>query len=300
MGIGRGRAIAQQRQHRVVVGQARQQCVQTFARLLKLGPGGVEQVVRQPVDAGFEHAHAAGGALEDTERAPVAHQQVEGGVGGTVAGQVLQGGLGTGVVLQGHAHQRAARGGAGNMAARVAIVGQRGEASVTAQPHPGAAGLEVAPGEDVAGVGPPVRGRCRSIQEFVAVRGDDQRVRFMRLPGEDDQAHRSALLDEMLDVPGSAFGDEVRKPVRDSLRFEHDHEGRAIADVLIDLHPGRRVVRPLHQPALHTRATGRGGLHGRDTGAGDLHILLRANPVIDIDVREHALSHRVWPPSGKG
>ncbi len=29
----------------------------------------------------------------------------------------------------------------------------------------------------------------------------------MRLPGEDDQAHRSALLDEMLDVPGSAFGD---------------------------------------------------------------------------------------------
>ncbi len=65
---------------------------------LQLGPGGVEQVVRQPVDAGFEHAYAAGG-LEDTERAPVAHQQVEGGVGRTVAGQVLQGGLGTGVVL---------------------------------------------------------------------------------------------------------------------------------------------------------------------------------------------------------
>ncbi len=46
----------------------------------------------------------------------------------------------------------------------------------------------------------------------------------------------------------------------------------------IDLHPGRRVVRPLHQPAPWHPATGRRGLHGRDTGAGDLHSCSRANP----------------------
>ena len=83
---------------------------------------------------------------------------------------------------------RAARALARGHPTRFAHVGHRGEAAAAVDAQPGAASLEITPGEDI-GIFPPVRVTARARVVLVAIGDHDQRVIGMLLPGKQDQAH---------------------------------------------------------------------------------------------------------------
>ena len=56
---------------------------------------------------------------------------------------------------------------------RIAEIRHGRKAAGSMHAEPCAAGLQVAPGDDVSGIGPPVGALCRTPMEFVAVRGDE-------------------------------------------------------------------------------------------------------------------------------
>src|SRR5258706_16149829 len=87
------------------------------------------------------------------------------------------------------ADQRPSRRGAGFHVRRVAIVGQRREAPVQSDAEPGAAGFEIASGEDVRMVVPEGGRRSGASEILVAVGRDDQTAAGMRAPGKRDEAH---------------------------------------------------------------------------------------------------------------
>jgi hypothetical protein len=85
--------------------------------------------------------------------------------------------------------QRAARFRGRAPVRRVAKIGDRGEAGVTRDSHPRAAGLKVAAGEKIGMIGPPVRGLGGTLAPFVAIGRDHQRQVGARSPRDHDEAH---------------------------------------------------------------------------------------------------------------
>ena len=141
------------------------------------------------MDTGFELPHRTRGAFQAGQRAGMTDQDVERVVIVAASGQ-----FGEPVHRLGRGRQEAC----GQLSARslafpdqrgVAIVGQRREASVACDAHPGTAFLEVTAGQDVA-VGPESGGGGRAGEELVPIGGDHQRVVGMRPPGDEDEAHR--------------------------------------------------------------------------------------------------------------
>jgi hypothetical protein len=69
-------------------------------------------------------------------------------------------------------------------------IGDGREAPGFADRKPGAARLQVAPGEYRFIIGPPVCILRRAAVRLIAVASEDQAVSWMALPGEYDEAHR--------------------------------------------------------------------------------------------------------------
>jgi hypothetical protein len=124
------------------------------------------------------------------ERRAVENQHVEAGIVGAAVRQEpheISRGL---VVGQEPGNQQAARRGVLSLCAFRAKIGDDGQAAVPAQAEPGAAGLEVAAGEQVGGVGPPLKRRGRPGVELVALSDEHQRVGGVNLIGRYQKAHR--------------------------------------------------------------------------------------------------------------
>src|SRR2546428_9719970 len=86
------------------------------------------------------------------------------------------------------ADQRAAGGRAGFLVRGISVVRERGESPIQGYAEPGAAGLEIAPGEDVRMLVPEPGGRSRPPEIPVPGRGHDQTIARVRPAREYGQA----------------------------------------------------------------------------------------------------------------
>ena len=75
--VGGGAVVAQEFAQWRVVGQGPQRAGKAGFAGRDLGPGGVEQMIGEGVDAGLEDARAAAGALVDAEAVAIRNKQVE-------------------------------------------------------------------------------------------------------------------------------------------------------------------------------------------------------------------------------
>jgi hypothetical protein len=88
---------------------------------------------------------------------------------------------------------------------RVAEIGQRGKAPVARYAEPSAALLQIAPGEHLRMIVPPVGRRRRARIELVAVSGDDEAIVRVRLYGEQQQAHAQSRSNSLMLVFARVF-----------------------------------------------------------------------------------------------
>src|SRR5262249_13301616 len=152
----------------------------------------VEKKVAQPVGSGLEAPGLAIAVGHPPELGSVADEKVEAAIGSGFPSDFAD-------VLRGRlpiCEKTTDQGTPGLRRTRLrstAIVRHRGEPAAARDAHPGAARLEVAPGQDRGLVRPERRRRGRAGVELVAVRGGDEPRLPRALPGEQDEAHQLAL-----------------------------------------------------------------------------------------------------------
>jgi hypothetical protein len=155
-----------------------------------LRPGGAEFGIGETVDAGLEiFAVPAVGRVD--EPLAVEQQQVEAPVGRRVqsVGEFVRTDpAGEESLGQEPAAERRLGG------ALLREIGDRGEPAGAAHAEPGAAGGEVAAGEQVGAVFPILCRAGRARVEFVAIGRHHQRVGRIRIEGEQHQAHRACVI----------------------------------------------------------------------------------------------------------
>ena len=188
--VGRRLRVGQQGKQAFVIGVV-QGLLQALAGTQQLRPGRIEAGIGQPVDAFAELARLGLARIEVPQLPAVAEQQVE-------TAELLQ------LRLQlGHELGRALRAGekacrqlatrgAAQRLARIADIGQGGEAPVGAEAQPGAAGLQVTAGHQTGHIVPGRQRGGRAGIELVAVGGHQQGQGVAGAPGKDDQAHGRA------------------------------------------------------------------------------------------------------------
>ena len=151
------------------------------------------------IDGEFFDPAAVTGEAEPKRIAIVGEHEIERAISLAVdVGQGVRRGLGIGVIER-LEDQLAARPLARRRPERPRSVEDTGQYAVIVEPEPGAAGLEVLAGNDVAAVGPmAVRRQPRPINHFIAVGTNDDRPVMIGASEENQGAHGLA---------GLAFGD---------------------------------------------------------------------------------------------
>jgi len=181
--------VVQESKNRLRVERSVEQRRKPCLCLLDLGPGRVQQVVRQAVNARCDARRALAAVGEEKHRSYVSHEQAEAVV---VRGALFHE---SHVLLRACppgeeiGDQRPARGRARLPVRGIPVVRQRSESPVQGDAEPGASGFQIAPGEDIRMVVPESGLRSRTPEILVAVGRDDLSVARMRTPGERDQAH---------------------------------------------------------------------------------------------------------------
>src|SRR5207237_7553524 len=127
-------------------------------------------------------------AAEIEEARAVADDQVEAVVLGRARGKIREEARRRLVAQQEFGDERAARARGRALVGRIAEIGDRREASAARDAHPRAAGLKVAPGEELGALGPPVRRLRRALAPLIAVGRDDEGHVAARGPREGGEA----------------------------------------------------------------------------------------------------------------
>src|SRR5450631_715452 len=152
-------------------------------------------MIRQTVYAGNECNARAAHAFINARVFAVRKNQVETIVRGAHPLQVSQVFLDGTDGLQDAGDQRTAAWCAGTLLLRRPVIRQRSEAPRARDSEPRASRHEIAPGENLRPVGPPMRSLGRALKRFVSVGCDDARIPGMSPPGNENQAHRQLALE---------------------------------------------------------------------------------------------------------
>ncbi len=156
----------------------------------RLWPGRVEQGVRQAIHARRQFVALHRDIAEGNQPLAVTEQQVE-AVVCQLAVQRIEIGVDAVLAAQEIGDQLAARRGVRLVAGGIAIVGQRGEAAIAGViPSQVPPASRSRPARSLRMIRPKVGAGGTARVELVAVGGDHQRVVGMRLPRDEDQAHR--------------------------------------------------------------------------------------------------------------
>ncbi len=145
-------------------------------------------MVGKGVDPLVYPGNPAAAVGETVDAVGVAHQQAEAAVVIGAGLESIEIGGGGGVAAEVVDHQLAAAAGRG-AGGTFTVVGKRTPATAGANSHPGAAGAEIAAGQQPRWVGPPVERFGFALVILVAVGDHHQRIPGVGVVGEDQKAH---------------------------------------------------------------------------------------------------------------
>ena len=146
-------------------------------------------MVAETVEAGAQALDAAVAVGKKEQVRTVAQEEVETVEAPALGAQVFQVGQGRFGAGEKIDHQASAAWGIGFERCRVAVVGDSGPTPAVGGPHPGAARLQVAAGQDLRVIPPKTQWGRGSLIKLVAIGGQYQRIIRTDPVGEENQAH---------------------------------------------------------------------------------------------------------------